>query len=435
MNRMIYYFRRTIWQHGNVRFRDQPWVYLAQRAYMVFKGLFVENHWDFAAEMAFNTVMAIIPVFAMIFAVGRGFGFEEYIAEWCRRVFVSQPAVADAIVSLSDSYIGYTHTGVVIGVSLVMMLYSVISLFNNIEGVFNGIWGVKKERSLVTAIIDYVAIVFLVPLVIVVLSGLSVFFHSVIQMMPSFQLLTPLLKGLVGFLLPLSILTLLFTLMYAYLPNTRVSLRMVWFPALLAGLCIIGLQTVYVHFQVLFTSYNLIYGSLAALPLFLLWIQLSWFICIGFAELARANQEVTDGHRGEDRKDSVRGSLRRAVVVLSVMCRRQRQGRGPVRPHRLLRLTRFSYAQLMGSLALLCEAHLVARTQLDDGTEVYTLNHSAEDLTMGRVVGALLGRKARRQAGAAAPLAISDAADSRLDEMLDQYLREMDSVRAEEVTE
>lgn len=427
---MFYYFRRAIWLRGSVRFRDNPRVYIAQRAYMVFKGLFVENHWGYAAQLTFNTMMAIIPVFAVIFAVGRGFGFEGYIADWCRRVFVSQPAVADAIMALARSYIGYTQTGVVIGVSLVMMLYSVISLFDNIENVFNGIWAVKKERSLVTAIIDYTAIVFLVPLVIVLLSGLSVFFYSVVGQLPHYQLLTPLVRTAVRLLLPLGMLTAFFTLMFAYLPNTRVRLSMVWFPALLAGLCIIGLQMVYVHFQVLFSSYNLIYGSLAALPLLLLWMQLSWFICIGFAELGRANQELADGHIGEDRRDSLRSRLRRACVVLSMLCRQQREGGGPMSQRRLLHLSHYSHAQLTDSLSMLIRAHLVARTHTEDGSEVYTLNHSADDLTMGMAVEALLGRRRRLDDNRAT---IATPTDERLEAMLTRYLREMDEVRVEEV--
>lgn len=434
VKKFFLFFKRTIWSKGNVGFRENPLVYLAQRLYMVFHGLFVDNHWGYAAQLSFNTMMAIVPVFAVVFAVGRGFGFEEYIAEWCRRLFVSQPAVAEAILTLSKAYIGYTHTGVVIGVSLVFMLYSGISLFNNIEDVFNGIWAVKKERSIATAITDYVAIVFLVPLAIILFSGLSVFFYSILGRLPDFQLLTPLLKAVIGFMLPLVVLTLFFTLMYAFLPNTKVRLSMVWFPAMLAGLCIIGLQSVYVHFQVLFTSYNVVYGSLAALPMLMLWMQLSWFICIGFAELGRANQELSEGHLGEDRRDSLMEKLCKSGVVLSLLCRRQRAGRGPMTTHELLRESHFSYARLMQSLALLMDARLVARTQLDDGTEVYTLNRDSGSLGSGDMLRALLGRKAPRRADDAT-LRLSDDAERQLDAMLDDYLKAMNQVPAEQLAE
>lgn len=428
VNRLLYYFRRTIWEEGSVKFRERPLAYMAQRLYMVFKGLFVENHWGYAAQLTFNTMMAIIPVFAVIFAVGRGFGFEEYIAAWVRRVFASQPDVAEAILKLAGSYIEYTHTGVVIGISLVFMLYSVISLFNNVEGVFNGIWAVKRERSWGKAAFDYVSVIFLVPMAIILFSGLSVFFYSVLGQLPDFQLLTPLLKAVVGFAVPLAVLTLFFTLMYTFVPNTKVRPSMVWFPALLAGLCIIGLQTAYIHYQVLFTSYSIIYGSLAALPLLMLWMQLSWFICIGFAELGRANQELTEGHLGEDRSDSLLEKIRKGGVVLSLLCHRQRRGGGPCPMSELLALTRFSYAQVMRSLNILVDAHLVARTFADDGTEVYTLNHDAGELGVGTMLKAVLGRKTPARQGGDS-LRLSPEVEQQLEEMTQEYLCAMDAVK------
>lgn len=432
INKLIYFFRRTIWEAGNVRFCERPWVYIARRLYMVFKGLFVENHWGYAAQLTFNTMMAIVPVFAIIFAVGRGFGFEEYISGWVHQVFASQPAVGKAILELAGSYINYTHTGVVIGISLVFMLYSVISLFDNIEGVFNGIWGVRKERDLSRAAFDYVSIIFLVPLAIILLSGLSVFFNSILGRLPDFQVLTPLFRGLIGFLVPLGVMTLFFTLLYTFVPNTKVRLSMVWFPAFLAALFIIGLQTAYVYYQVLFTSYSIIYGSLAALPLLMLWMQLSWFICIGFAELGRANQELADGHVGEDRADSLLERIRKSGVVLSLLCRRQRRGGGPCGMRELLARTHFSYARLTLSLRLLTEARLVSRTQAADGTDVYTLNCDSSDLGVGTMVEALLGRKAAERRDG---LRISPEVERALDEMLHTYLATLNAVRVENIVE
>lgn len=434
INKIMYFFRRAIWEEGNVAFRERPLVYMAQRLYMVFKGLFVENHWGYAAQLTFNTMMAIVPVFAIIFAVGRGFGFEDYIAEWVHRVFASQPVVGKAVLELASSYINYTHTGVVIGVSLVFMLYSVISLFNNVEGVFNGIWAVRKERDWGRAAFDYISVIFLVPLAIILLSGLSVFFNSILGRLPDFQVLTPVFKGIISFAVPLTVLTLFFTLLYTFVPNTKVRVSMVWFPAMLAGLCIIGLQTAYVYYQVMFTSYSIIYGSLAALPLLMLWMQLSWFICIGFAELGRANQELAEGHLGETRPDSLLEKIRKSGMVLSLLCQRQRRGGGPCPVRDLLSLTHFSYSQLMCSLHTLIDARLVSRTHTGDGTEVYTLNRDAGDLGMGTMVEAILGRKTSARQGDDS-LQLSAEVERQLEDMLQDYLTAMDSVKVEEIVE
>lgn len=433
VNRFALYFKRTIWKHGNVSFREMPQVYISQRLYMVFQGLFVENHWGYAAQLTFNTMMAIVPVFAIIFAVGRGFGFEEYISDWVHQVFMSQPQVGDAVLTISRAYIDYAHSSLIIGVSFLFMLYSVIMLFNNIENVFNGIWSVKKERVVAKAIIEYLAIIFLVPLALILFSGLSVFFYSILGHLPNFQVLTPLLRGLIGFAVPLTALTLFFMIMYAFLPNTRVRLSNVWFPALLAGLCIIGLQSVYVHFQVLFTSYNVIYGSLAALPLLMLWMQLSWFICIGFAELGRANQELGDGHSGEDRRESLLEKVRKSGVVLSLLCHRQRQGGGPMRRKDLMVLTHYSFARLMRSLNILLDARLISRTQEEDGTEVYTLNHAADDLGVGTMVAAILGRKDHEHHDDNS-LRIAAEVERQIEDMFNEYIEALNHIKVEKLS-
>ncbi len=434
INRLIFYFKRQIWRHSDVRFKDNPLVYIAQRLYLVFTGLFVDKHWGYAAQLTYNTMMALIPMFAAIIAIARGFGFEDYIVEWCKHIFANQPNTAKVVVNLAKSYIDYTHTGVVLGISLVWMLYSVISLFNNIEVVFNGIWGVKKERSMGRAITDYVSILIFLPLTLILLSGLSIFFQSILVNLPNFKVLTPLLQGLIGFILPLAILTIIFILMYTLLPNTKVRISMVWLPALLAAISIIVIQNVYIHFQILFASYNLIYGSLAALPLLMLWLQLSWYICIGFAELGRANQELTDGHLGELRNDSLREKLRKCCVILSVMGRRQVRADGPIDARKLQLQTSYSYARIMRSLDLLIETRLITKTLREDNIEVFTLNYDTSQLTMGFVIHTLLGAKAPHREGEAS-LRIDDYEDSILDKYYETYIKAMNSIPIIELTD
>lgn len=97
INRLIFYFKRQIWRHSDVRFKDNPLVYIAQRLYLVFTGLFVDKHWGYAAQLTYNTMMALIPMFAAIIAIARGFGFEDYIVEWCKHIFANQPNTAVTI--------------------------------------------------------------------------------------------------------------------------------------------------------------------------------------------------------------------------------------------------------------------------------------------------------------------------------------------------
>jgi membrane protein len=373
-----------------VDFRHHPRAYLLQRCYMVYHNLFVRNHWGFAAQLTFNTMMAIIPVFAIIFAVGRGFGFEQNIADWCREVFASQPQVANAILELSASYINYTHTGVVIGVGLLFMVWSVVSLFNNVEGVFNSIWGATMERSLGRKVIDYTAIVFFVPIGIVFYSGLTVFFYSVLSYLPEFQVLTPLTKMVLSFLTPLALLWASFMTLYLGIPNTKVLLRHVWLPALLGSLCIIGLQTFYMHVQVILTSYSLIYGSLAALPLFMVWLQTSWFIAIGFAELAHANQNLSQGVDAEGMVYSMVDQLEHSLVILHLICRRQRDEARPCRLSDLQRVTGYPLSHIHTCVHSLQHTQLILPVQSPTNDPAYTPSRDTANMTLGRVVALLV---------------------------------------------
>ena len=121
-----------------------------------------------ASALTYSTLLAIVPILAVVFAVARGFGYNKYIEIWFRDALRSQPQVADVIVGFVNSYLVHTKSGVVLGFGLVFMLYTVLMLVTNIERTFNGIWQVKKERSIYRTFTDYFALMFMIPIVIVV---------------------------------------------------------------------------------------------------------------------------------------------------------------------------------------------------------------------------------------------------------------------------
>lgn len=391
--RLQYRFKRGIWMEDNVPFDREHWrVYLAQRLYIAFHGLLMKEHWTAAAQLTFNTLMAIIPVFAIVYAIASGFGFGDLIVSELRQTFSSQPQVADALVTLSENYIKYTHTGTVLGISFVFMLYSAISLFNNIEAVFNRIWGSAADRSFARMLVDYTAMLFIVPICMILFSGLSVFFYSLVDLIPGFKMLTPFLKAIIQYLVPLIILTLFFMAAFVYIPNTNVRLKYVWLPSVIAATCILILQGVFVHFQILFTSYNIIYGSLAALPMLMLWLQMSWYIGITCAELAHANQEIGKGNNYRDREESIEARLNECAIVLSLLCQRQRRGAAPATMKDLLNETHINYHSLRLSLDMLSRARLVHAdlSKKSDSSDVFILCRDSNAISFGDMTSALL---------------------------------------------
>ena len=427
--RLTYQFRRGIWAKGSVPFDKAHWrVYLAQRLYMVFHGLLIKEHWMSAAQLTYNTLMAIIPVFAIVYAVANGFGFGDLIIEEVKKAFASQPQVADALVTLSQNYIHYTHTGIVLGISFVFMLYSVLSLFNNVEAVFNRIWGTHDDRSFGRMVVDYTSMLFIVPIVIIVFSGLSVFFYSTLCYLPSFQLLTPLVKAALKFLVPLVILSLFFMALYLYIPNTNVHLRYVFIPSLLAAFCVMVLQIVFLHFTVLFTSYSIIYGSLAALPMLMLWLQLSWYIGIGFAELAHANQEIGRGNLYEDREESFEARLRDCSIILSILCKRQQRGAAPMTLSDLMDETKIGYRSLRRSLKMLSQARLIHANlaEKSEGKNVYVLR-SDSNIGLGDIYDALL-RSPYTRTSSRTPWRLTTEVRKQIKAMHREYINALNSI-------
>ena len=224
-----------------------------------------------ASALTYSTLLAMVPVLAVIFAIARGFGYNKYIEIWFRDALSSQPQVADTLAGFVNSYLIHTQSGIFLGVGLLFMLYTVLMLVNNIEETFNEIWQVSNARPIMRSLTNYMAMFFVVPIIIVVSMGLSIFMATIA---------------------PYLLLSLLFIWLYVYMPNTDVKLKSAIVPGILSGIAMQLLQLFYIHSQIWVTGYNAIYGSFAALPLFMLWLQISWTICLFGAQLTFTNQNM-----------------------------------------------------------------------------------------------------------------------------------------------
>jgi membrane protein len=244
-----------------------------------------------ASALTYSTLLAIVPILAVIFAIARGFGFNKYIEIWFRDALSSQPQVADILTDFVNSYLIHTQSGIFLGVGLLFMLYTVLMLVNNVEETFNQIWQVNNSRPLIRSLTNYLAMFFLFPIIIIVSMGLSIFMATVARHMEGLLILGPAVRRLLDFS-PYLLLSLLFIVLYVYMPNTEVKFKSALVPGVLAGVAMQLLQLFYIHSQIWVTGYNAIYGSFAALPLFMLWLQISWTICLFGAQLTYTNQNL-----------------------------------------------------------------------------------------------------------------------------------------------
>lgn len=344
-----------------------------------------------ASALTYSTLLAIVPILAVVFAIARGFGYNKFIEVWFRDAFSSQPQAADIIIGFVNSYLVHTKSGVFLGIGLLFMLYTVLMLVSNIEDTFNEIWQVKKSRSVFRTFTDYLAMFFLFPILIVLTSGLSIFLATVANQMHDFIMLSSAVRMLIDFI-PYVLMSCLFVALYIFMPNTRVKVTSAIVPGILAGIAMQGLQFVYINSQIFLSSYNAIYGSFAALPLFMLWLQISWTICLFGAELCYTNQNLDyydyDANAGEI---SHRYRMLLCGMLMGHICRRFAEGGRPYSVMELREATSVPIRFVTDLLYELIDAHMLVELTSDEKGEESRFM-PAEDLanmTLGTMIDRL----------------------------------------------
>jgi membrane protein len=244
-----------------------------------------------ASALTYSTLLAIVPILAVVFAIARGFGYNKYIELWFLDTLSSQPQAAVAIVGFVNGYLIHTQSGLFLGIGLIFMLYTVLMLMNNVEETFNQIWQVSNSRPIIRSFTNYLAMFLLFPIFVIITTGLSVFMATIANSLKGSEVLGPAVHTLLDYS-PYLLLSLLFIGLYVYMPNTKVKVSCAVVPGILAGVAMHLLQMFYIHSQIWVTGYNAIYGSFAALPLFMLWVQISWTICLFGAQLTYTNQNM-----------------------------------------------------------------------------------------------------------------------------------------------
>lgn len=347
---------------------------------------------DSAAALTYSTILAIVPIMAVVFAVARGFGYSKYIETWFRDMLTSQPQAAEIIIGFVNSYLVHTKSGIILGLGLVFMLWTVLMLVSNIEKTFNDIWQVKKPRSLFRTFTDYIAMLFLVPIIIVVMAGISIFMATIADNLDQYVVISSVAHFLID-LSPYILLSGAFFALYVFMPNTKVHLRSAILPAILAGTAMQWLQFFYIHSQIWVSSYNAIYGSFAALPLFMLWVQFSWIICLVGAELTYTMQNLEESAFMSDAKSmSHRYRMMLSALLLSLICKRFAEGRKPYTALELKLETNIPIRVTSELLYDMTQAHLILETYTTDekgDDPVYLPAESLDNLSVGTVIDRL----------------------------------------------
>ena len=247
-----------------------------------------------ASALTYFTLLSIVPVLALGFGIAKGFGLEAILEKEITKSLSGQQQVLDYILDFTRSLLSTASGGIIAGLGFILLLWSVIQLLSSIEVTFNTIWDVKKSRSIVRKFTDYMTIMIIAPIFMIMAGSVTVFLSTQItNIQESTQLgfASPLFLKLAS-IIPYIIIWTIFTILYLVMPNTKVNFKSALIGGIIAGTAFQIFQNLYIYFQSGATRINAIYGSFAALPLFLIWLQSSWFVVLLGAEISFAVQNI-----------------------------------------------------------------------------------------------------------------------------------------------
>lgn len=287
-----------------------------------------------ASALTFYTLLSIVPLLALAFGIAKGFGFEKVLERQLYLNLPGQEEVLDRVTQLARTLLEQTRGGAIAGIGLVILLWTVIKGLNHIENAMNEIWEVKEARPFQRKLSDYLAIMFVSPILIIVSSSLTVYLTTqmanIARETALAELLSPVIFTLVK-LLPLCLIWAVFTLTYIIMPNTGVNVVSALVGGIVAGASYHLAQWGYIRFQIGVASYNAIYGSFAALPLFLAWVQASWLIMMLGAQISAAHQHV-DAYGLAPAGPGISFSLKKLISlrIVHLLSRHFVEGRPPM---------------------------------------------------------------------------------------------------------
>ena len=395
MKQRFQHFREFVqydlWRHPHVKTQDPKkrlWYRVLQTVILVARGFKNQALVVRANSLSFALLFAFIPMLAMIYAIARGFGFEEMVSQQLAGSFLAEANVAPVLLEWVERYLETARGGLFVGIGLVVLIWAVYAFFNMLENSFNSIWNVKKTRSFARRMTNYVMTLLLVPILVVVTSGISIFLNSTEILASVLSAIEPLRKFMLRFI-PFVATSAVFTWIFMAIPSTQVKFSSAIIPGVLMGFLYQVVQALSMFLVVLFTRMSIVYGAFSAIPLVLIWLHITcWLLLIG-AELAFAiqNNELFAYERDLETisrryKDYV------MLYLLSVIIRRFEQGEQPETAHEMATANQLPIRLVQQLLSRLEETNIVRRVlseQEEDPAFVPAMD--THQITVEKVLG------------------------------------------------
>lgn len=331
-----------------------------------------------ASALTYSVMFALVPMIALFIAIGKGFGIEASIKDWLTEAMAAQKELIPFIMGFVDRYLESSQGGLFIGIGIVILLVTVMNLLNQVERTFNNIWQVNKSRSILRQFTSYFSSLFVIPVLIALTGGINIYFSNLLDQWQLTKVLSPLLTLGMKFT-PYLISWLVFTAIYISVPNTKVTFRSGFIAGIVAGTAFQFFQVLYIEGQSYLSRYDVVYGSFAAIPLLLLWLQISFTILLLGAEISYASQNLQNyDYEGDTNAISIRYKKFISLFLTYIIIKRFENNEAPVRDDEFSTLYKLPIRLINQVLSELTNARII--TEIVDSDEKSKAYQPAMDI-------------------------------------------------------
>lgn len=387
------YFLEGLWNFPLRRERGWRRIYLKSlRTVTLAVRSFVQDHCVLhASSLTYYTLMACVPALAVTFAISKAFGYHDYLRSQILHHFTQNRELLLIIFSFVDKLIEQVRGGLIAGIGIIVFFWSIIQLLSNLESSLNEVWHVKKLRTWRRIFSDYFALMILGPIFFIVASSVAVFLVD--RMADGIEALglNAFIAGILIFivqLIPYCLFWFLFTFIYLFMPNAKVRFSSAFLGGVIGGTIYVIVQWAYLIFQGGVNRYGTIYGSFAALPLFLVWVQVSWFLLLLGAQICHADQTLERHEFESSAKEASFGYKRLlSLWIVHSAVKRFLKGESPLTAEMLLGRYHIPYSLTVPLLEELTAAGLLSETP-----NGYVPAQTADEIRIADVLEALDSR-------------------------------------------
>lgn len=326
-----------------------------------------------ASSLTLYTLISIIPVIAIAFAIAKGFGLDQNLVQLIAKEMQTHPEVFNWLLEKAQTAISQTRGGYLAGIGAIVLLWAVMSLLDQIENSFNHIWQIRSSRPWYRKFTDYLAIMLITPVFLIAASSVTVFIGTELSDFMNTAAILDFFKPIVSFfvkVIPYFIFWIVLTVVYIILPNTKVKFMPALVSGIIAGTILQLLQWLYIDLQFGISRLSAIYGSFAAIPLFIVFLQSGWLIVLLGAEVSFANQNLSR-YEYESEALNVSHYQKRALVIMimNMITRNFSNGSKPLSAESIASNLKIPVRLVRDILQDLGNAELVSVIHDDDHTE------------------------------------------------------------------